>query len=46
MVKTSALVLANLGGATHTDVLDLSQHVQNTIFKMFGIQLHPEPNFW
>ena len=41
-----ALVLVNLGGATHTDVLDLSQHVQDTIFKMFGIALHPEPNFW
>ena len=41
-----ALVLVNLGGATHTDVLELSQYIQNTIFEMFGIELHPEPNFW
>ena len=41
-----ALVLVNLGGATHTDVLDLSKHIQEIIFTKFGVKLHPEPNFW
>lgn len=38
-----ALVLVNHGGATCSDILDLAEHVANTVRDRFGISLQREP---
>lgn len=39
-----ALVLVNRGGATAADLAALSQHICQTVFTHFGVDLEPEPN--
>lgn len=39
-----ALVLINKNNATGTDVLQLSQQIQSTVFEHFGVQLETEVN--
>ncbi len=37
--------VVNKGGATAKDVLDLIEHVQNTVWNKFGVDLEPEVRF-
>ncbi|MGN0047706.1 MAG: UDP-N-acetylmuramate dehydrogenase [Bacteroides sp.] len=39
-----ALVLVNLGGATGTDIVALSDAVCRDVYRKFGISIHPEVN--
>ncbi|ADU91173.1 UDP-N-acetylmuramate dehydrogenase [Taylorella equigenitalis] len=38
-----ALVIVNNGGATASDILELSDAIKNDVFNKFGIMLEPEP---
>ena len=40
-----ALVLVNLGGATGSEVMALSDAVRHNVKEKFGIDIHPEVNF-
>ncbi|MDY5434646.1 UDP-N-acetylmuramate dehydrogenase [Bacteroides pyogenes] len=40
-----ALVLVNLGGASGSDVVALSDAIRVSVFEKFGIEIHPEVNF-
>lgn len=40
-----ALVLVNCGGATGHDIIELSNAVRASVYKKFGIDIHPEVNF-
>lgn len=42
--ERQALVLVNFGGAAGSDVIDLAQHVQKTVFEHFGVRIEPEVN--
>lgn len=41
-----ALVLVNLGGASGTDIWQLAQEVQQSVFQRFGVLLEPEPRIY
>lgn len=38
------LVIANTGGATARDVIEVAEHVKNEVLSKFGVTLHPEVN--
>lgn len=40
-----ALVLVNRGGATGSDIIRLSDTVRGSVYKKFGVDIHPEVNF-
>ncbi|MBS5837123.1 MAG: UDP-N-acetylenolpyruvoylglucosamine reductase, partial [Neisseria sp.] len=40
-----ALVLVNKNNASSDDVWKLAQHVCNTVFTRFQVELHAEPNW-
>ena len=42
--KNQALVLVNYGNATGQEILNVSKNIQETIFKMFGVQIEAEVN--
>lgn len=42
--KNQALVLVNYGDATGQEILNISKDIQETILKMFGIQIEAEVN--
>ncbi len=42
--KNQALVLVNYGKATGQEILDVSIHIQETIYKIFGIHIEAEVN--
>ncbi len=42
--KKQALVLVNYGNANGTDILNLAKLIQNTIMRIFGIQIEAEVN--
>jgi UDP-N-acetylmuramate dehydrogenase len=42
--KNQALVLVNYGKATGQEILDVSKHIQETIFTTFGIHIEAEVN--
>lgn len=42
--KNQALVLVNYGSATGKEILEVSQIVQDTVFKTFGIKIEAEVN--
>lgn len=42
--KNQALVLVNYGAATGNEILAVSKNIQETIFKIFGIQIEAEVN--
>ena len=39
------LAVINRGGATAKEVLELVEMIQSKVREMFGVELHPEPNF-
>ena len=39
-----ALVLVNLGSATTSEIIELSQYIQATVKEKFGIEIQPEVN--
>jgi UDP-N-acetylmuramate dehydrogenase len=39
------LALVNRGGATAAEIIEFKNNVQEAVFKVFGVQLHPEPVF-
>ncbi|CCG19489.1 UDP-n-acetylenolpyruvoylglucosamine reductase [Taylorella asinigenitalis 14/45] len=41
--ENHALVLVNKGGATASDILELSDAISTDIYKKFGIKIEPEP---
>jgi UDP-N-acetylmuramate dehydrogenase len=42
--KNQALVLVNYGNATGKEILAISLNIQDTILKIFGIQIEAEVN--
>jgi UDP-N-acetylmuramate dehydrogenase len=44
MHKNQALVLVNYGNATGNELLEVSKHVQQTVYEMFGIRIEAEVN--
>ena len=44
MHKNQALVLVNYGNATGNELLEVSKHVQQTVYDMFGIRIEAEVN--
>ncbi len=40
-----ALVLVNCGGATGSEVIALSEQIQNDVMRKFGVRISPEVNF-
>ena len=40
-----ALVLTNAGNATGNDVVELAKHIQNAVYKTYGIEIVPEVIF-
>jgi len=43
--KNHALILINNKSAKGRDILELSQKIQDSVNKKFGVQLQPEVNF-
>jgi len=43
--RKHSLALVNRGGATARDIVALKDEVQNKVFDVWGVQLHPEPVF-
>lgn len=41
----NCLVLANKGGATAEDVINLANHVKKVVNKKYGVRLYPEVNY-
>ena len=39
------LAIVNRGGASATEIVEFKNKVQQEVFKVFGVQLHPEPVF-
>ena len=39
------LAIVNTGGATASDISELSRYIQNRVSSEFGVRLHPEPVF-
>jgi len=39
------LAIVNRGGATAAEIVEFKNKVQQEVFKVFGVQLHPEPVF-
>lgn len=39
------LVIVNHGSATPREIVELSEHIQNTVRDKFGVDLHPEVHF-
>ena len=42
--ENQPLVLVNYGNATGKDILNLAKHIQNTVYKMFNVDLEIEVN--
>ncbi len=42
--KNQALVLINYGGASGSDILNLSAEIGQSVFRKFGVELEPEVN--
>jgi UDP-N-acetylmuramate dehydrogenase len=42
--ENQALVLVNFGGATGGEVIELAQHVQQSVHSKFGIRIEAEVN--
>jgi len=40
-----ALAIVNRGGATAAEIVEFKNQVQEGVFKVFGVRLHPEPVF-
>ena len=43
--KNHALILVNHGWGTWTQIEQLAKHIQEKVFKKFGVQLEPEVNY-
>jgi len=43
--RKHSLALVNRGGATAKDIMALKDEVQQKVFEVWGVQLHPEPVF-
>ena len=43
--RKHTLALVNRGGATAKDVIALKDEIQQKVFDLWGVQLHPEPVF-
>lgn len=43
--ERQALVLVNKNNASSDDLLRLAEHIQNTVFARFQVELHAEPNW-
>lgn len=41
-----SLALINRGGASATDLLEFSYHIQDKVREVFGVHLYPEPDIW